>query len=199
MNTWLNPFAKYRTRDQQFTGKTVRDVPMMSLSEESFEYYENTEFQVISLPYTNGTSMVVVLPKSKKNIPSFDFKSFKSLCDDLKYECCNVQLPKFEQETELNLIPFFKQNGMTQMFDYMHADDMIPRHDEQKITLIKQKTKIVVNEEGTEASSATVISGICVQCARFPPQKIYNFIADHSFSYHIIHYSGLMLFSGVYQ
>ena len=201
---WSTKFDKYWTRSKPFYGLrqgAPSTVSMMRHSAEYFKYFENDEYQAVDLPYTNNNiSMVVVLNNDKnKTPPVFNHEKISTLLGSMQWCCTNVELPKFEQETELDLIPFLKQNGIKQLFKYMHADDMIPRFDEQAVSVIKQKCKIIVHEDGTEAAAATAIVGFCLQSARLPPKKIYDFVADHPFSYHIIHKSGLILFSGVYQ
>ncbi|AYV76535.1 MAG: serpin [Terrestrivirus sp.] len=198
---WATKFNKYYTRSKPFYGlrqDAPSTVSMMRHSEEYFKYFENDEYQAVDLPYTNNNiSMVVVLNKNKTP-PVFNHEKMSDLLGNMQWCCTNVELPKFEQETELDLVPFFEQNGIKQLFKYMHADDMIPRFDKQTVSVIKQKCKIIVHEDGTEAAAATTIA-VCLESVRLPPKKIYNFIANHPFSYHIIHKSGLILFSGVYQ
>ncbi|AYV75466.1 MAG: serine proteinase inhibitor [Terrestrivirus sp.] len=201
---WATKFDKYWTRPKPFYGLRKHApaiVSMMRHSEKYFRYFENNEYQAISLPYQNNDiSMVVVLNNDKNEVPPiFNHEKMSDLLGSMQGCCVNVEIPKFEQETELDLVPFFKQNGVKQLFKYMHADDMIPRFDEQAVSVIKQKCKIIVHEDGTEAAAATAIVGFCLQSARLPPKKIYDFVADHPFSYHIVHKSGLILFSGVYQ
>lgn len=202
---WAEEFSKYNTKQKPFyrlESLEPKTVSMMRHNEEYFRYFENAEFQAISLPYEKyDFSMVIVLPiDKKKKAPVFNYERMSEVMGNMQSQCTNVELPKFEQESELDLIPFFKSNGMTQMFDYMHADEMIPRFDKQYVSVIKQKCKIIVDEKGTEASAATVIVACCQESCmmRQEPEKIFDFIADHPFSYHIVHRSGLILFTGSY-
>lgn len=203
---WARQFGKYFTKSKPFYGVEVNgqekttNVQMMRHDERGFKYFENGKLQAISLPYKNNDmTMVFVLPVDKKSGPMIlSHEQFYNLLNEMKYQVCNVEIPKFEQETEIDLVPFFKTNHITQMFDYMHADDMIDRHDRQKVSVIKQKCKITVDEEGTEAAAATVIASASACGMPLKPPTVYDFIADHPFSYYIVHQSGLILFSGTY-
>jgi serpin B len=197
---WSKQFKTYDTCPKKFNRKQLDKssfVDMMMIHDEIFGYYETDKYQVASLPYLNDFTFLLLVPKDlNEEIPTFDVDILRKL----QNESLHVELPKFEHEVELDLIPFFKSIGITQMFEYMEADDMINRHDDQKITLIKQKCKIVVNEQGTEASAATAIGGMVLQCAKIGGSKIYNIIADRPFRYQIVNKSnGVILFSGTYR
>lgn len=196
---WLFQFHETEIKPFHKINKKTIKVEMMIHPQDKFKYFENDIYQAISLPYTNNNvSMIIILPiNKKKSLIPFDYKMMKDLINKMTYCYARVEIPKFEQETEIDLKPFFQQHGMTQMFEYMHADDMHKRDFDQKVTSIKQKCKIVVNEYGTEACASTAIITLIDQCG-YDEQKI-KFIANHPFAYHIVNYKNMILFSGTFE
>lgn len=207
---WSKKFKKMNTQEELFyelagprceiLGKS-RKVSMMNHYEKELGYYESDAYQVLRIPYNDENfSMVVVLPNQKYRPFHLAASEFSKCLKNLKKQWVNVKLPSFEISTKLDLVPFFKKNGMKQMFEYMHADDMIMRYDEQKVTAIRQNNVVKNNESGTSIVSATVITAMCRESmvVRIKPKKVYNFYATHPFAYHIVHKSGLILASGFY-
>ena len=162
--TWTHEFDKNKTKDQAFhlQDGSVKDVPLMSLNEE-LAYMENEHFQAVQLPYGDGEmSMKVFLPKENSNLAEF-----KKLLTNEKWVAWNkefnaekgtILLPKFQLEYETLLNDTLKKLGMESAFDN-RADftKMIEEDNSLKISEVKQKTFIDVNEEGTEAAAVTSI------------------------------------------
>jgi serine protease inhibitor len=206
---WNTSFDEELEKNEPFYGlEKIRTVTMMNAHEQNMSYYENEKYQVVSLLYSltaaGYTSMYVIVPKDKKSPPPIlTAEEIASLKSNFKTATVNLKLPDFEVRNELDLIPFFEKNGMGQMFKYMHADDMIERHDEQRVTAFRQSNVIKVNKTGTRVVSATAATAICIEtCSPFSGQKkekVYNVYADHPFSYCIVHYeTGLIFCSGVH-
>jgi len=126
-------------------------------------YLENENFQAVSLPYGDGEmSMRVFLPK--ENIGLIEFKNIL-IDDDWKKWLAQfnekegtILLPKFQMEYEVELNKTLKKLGMATAFDEdAHFTKVIEENDPLWISLVKQKTFIEVNEEGTEAAAVTSI------------------------------------------
>lgn len=188
----------------KFNGlKGEKQVQMMILNERSFYYFEDDEKQAICLEYKNDfekndngshLSMVIVLSHSSKNVHdiSYDIKDvFYKLFASSKKRV-DIEIPKFECESSLNLIPFFKNHNVTKIFESIDISGILEKEHNLSVRVSKfvQKTKIIVDENGTEAAAATLCEmDRCIE-------KKYNFIADRPFKYYIIYGNSLILFSG---
>lgn len=148
-------------------------------------------------------SMVIVLPKSNKDMydVNYDTKDVlsKLYSSSSKNKKVDIELPKFECATTLDLVPFFKNNDVTKIFegiDINHAlvkERILP----SQISKIIQKTKIIVDEQGTEAAAVTMCT-IKINCMNIRNTEKYKFIADHPFKYYIVYDKSLILFSGAF-
>ena len=68
-----------------------------------------------------------------------------------------LKLPRFETESNIDLIEIMKRLGMTDAFNGHDADFSNFCNVPVYIGLMKQVAKIKLDEEGTEAAAATVI------------------------------------------
>ena len=96
----------------------------------------------------------------------------------------DVRIPKFTIESKFDLVDIMKGLGMTDAFEAGVADfsNMIENNPigELSLGLLLQKSKIIVNEEGSEASSVS-IGGILVTSPS--PSTPVLFQADRPFMY----------------
>ncbi len=198
---WEESFPVRNTKPKQFYGFSgQREEQMMHDFNESYTYTETTDCQCLLMPYQdNDFSMLVVLPKDKlARAPILDHELLRSVVKNMKDYDVNITFPKFTQEVELDLIPFFKQNGASRIFNDLEIADMTDNTDRKLISLIKQKVKIIVDENGTEAAAATTAVCILESCCMKEPAPVVDFVADHPFTYYIM-YKDVVLFSGTYE
>jgi serine protease inhibitor len=111
-------------------------------------------------------------------------------------------LPKFTQETELDLIPILKNIGINKLFVNADADDMLESKIPSFLSILKQKAKIIVDKNGTEASAVTMGS-IMFTTMRPNMSKVYDFVENHPFKYYIVYsgpseHSSMILFEGTF-
>lgn len=202
---WVHNFNSFFTLKEKFYGlnNKMRTVSMMNMYEKKLRYNQKDNYQMVELPFDScdgRLAMYVVLPTDRTGKPiDLTPTKFRTCQEELKFINVNLKLPKFETRSELDLIPFFKQKNMLQMFKYMHADDMIMRRDEQKVDAIRQNNFISVKETGVTFSSATAVTARCAECASFSfePKTVVNMYCDHPFSYFIAHENGLIVGAGV--
>ncbi|MCF8373361.1 MAG: serpin family protein [Bacteroidales bacterium] len=162
--TWQYEFDPANTADLPFfpANGTPVDVPTMSL-EADLETYSNGMFQAVKLPYGNGSFyMTVMLPNEPNSVDDLiasltmenwsEWQSSFSLTEGFE-----LYLPKFKFEYETDLIPALTQMGMgiafTGMADFSGISDFGPLF----INMVKHKTFVDVNEEGTEAAAVTIV------------------------------------------
>jgi serpin B len=170
--TWTQQFDPGMTGDRDFhlpDGGTKK-VPTMHQAG-SYDYYENGDFQAVSLPYGDGRlSMYIFLPREGESLESFigglDRESWEDWMAAFEVREGAIGLPRFEMDYEKDLTPALSSMGMGSAFLPGDAfPDMASIHP-LWINHVFQGSHIDVNEEGTEATAITMIgitSGIDIE------------------------------------
>jgi serine protease inhibitor len=205
-SNWKMQFDKNLTEDKEFStliGQKI--VSMMRIEKEEFNYFENRNYQLIELPYNDPTvSMGFLLEKGYNDvlIPPTDLALLNNI-NKMKSVKCNVEIPKFTEETTIEPIDLMKFIGINKIFQNADCQDIIENNNDNNniyISNIIQKTKIIVDEEGTEAASATALIAQNYSASSEIKEPIINFIANHPFIYYIRHLpTNSILFTGVYK
>ena len=211
---WAQNFDKNVTTDEAFehagTTKELILRPMMRQTAE-FDYTETEAFQALRLPYGNGAyQMTVLLPRNIKDIDikkgddinkvlqSLTAESWQQIQQQMSPAIVDLKLPRFESETDINLIPIMQKLGMTKAFDPDAEFQYFCTFPQIYIELMKQVAKIKLDEEGTEAAVVTVIGmkdGVAGPC----DPKYVTFHANHPFLYVISEKeTGTIFFIGQY-
>ena len=68
-----------------------------------------------------------------------------------------LTLPRFKMEFEEEMIPFFQQLGVTDLFNSRANLKDIAENDDLYVDDVKHKAVIEVNEEGSEAAAVTLV------------------------------------------
>ena len=198
----LYGFDKLYTTQQDFTtndGTKVK-VPMMAQIA-FFDYMENETIQAVRLPYRDGKySMVFILPADEtmslnELLKFFTSTRWKELAKSMQYQSIILQLPRFEVATDQDMTFPLQTMGVKAAFDSSCADfsgmlkgQTIPVF----INLLKQKTRIKIDEKGAMASSATVTSFTTGKpSAEFLANRPFLFAITEN-SYNIIFFIGIV-------
>jgi serpin B len=197
---WKTKFQKSRTEPAAFYGTSKKRTEKFMMRSARFPFHETVDYQILKMPFLRSEfSFLVVLPSDKTSkplmhsVPTLLAVMQNAVCRDVK-----VTLPKFTVEKELNLIPFLQHLGVDKLFFNMQAYKMTSNTDTKYISVLKQKIKVDVNEDGAEASAATVAVCVTKGCAPRPKSEA-RFVADHPFTYYIVYEPlQLVLFSGTY-
>jgi serine protease inhibitor len=197
---WAEQFAKSATKNDKFwiTSDTTVDLPMMTQQNE-FRYMENTDIQILELPYVGEEmSMVIMLPKSIDGLAqienSLTVENLKTFLLGLQKREVIVYLPRFKLTSDFGLGEILASLGMPDAFrptiaDFSGMDGTRMLY----ISAVVHKAFVDVNEEGTEAAAAT---GVVMTLAAAPVEPTV-FRADHPFVFFIRHNcSGSILFLG---
>lgn len=204
---WSDVFDVGGTRPIDFTlanGTKVK-LPLMH-QKHLFSYGEGKDFAMLAMPYTDGCSMVVLLPDEDSSLDrllsSISYDDFNKVWK--KSTTCRVDVlfPRFETEVEQPLIPVMQQLGVRSMFDARRADYSRLAHVKPGVPVyvseMKQKAKIEVNETGTKAAAVTEQSFLA-GAARPPQYRNCTFHATRPFLYIIKdNFTGAILFIGTY-
>jgi len=118
-----------------------------------------------------------------------------------KYASVQLSLPRFEQNTELEMVDFFKQLGVTKIFkEHNQLNNMVITKPTKQFFIDKiiHKAVIKVDETGTEDEvpvRVVVEQGSII----IPAKESVVFRANHTFRYFIESTPGIILFSGQYD
>ena len=207
---WAEKFDARFTEDKEFYSESgaTNKIPMMKNSKLMATGYGTDKYTVVSLPYGNGAfSMVVILPDKGHDLAECftndDIDSIQKLAlgryqvgltQRAETKVINMMFPKFSLETNINFVDILKSLGMKKVFTEKEADfsNLFERGD-YHISSVNQKSKIIVDEEGTTATSVSKWDGSA--SANFADQM--DFIVDRPFAFIIAERStGIPLFIG---
>ena len=200
--SWTSKFDPRSTRDLDFVtldGKTVKR-PMMH-REGRAAYGKNDLCKMLCLPYGNKAySMVVLLPNEGKTtddiIRNLSAQKLKEWQSQMRTQDVDILMPRFTTESETHLEDILSSMGMQRAFNNAaEFPNMLKGyHDELYVSMMKQKAKIEVNEEGTKAAAVTVAE----MSEKSMPRYKY-FYATRPFVYYIMEKStGAIFFMGTY-
>lgn len=201
---WLSKFdAEYTfDRDFEISKDEIVQVPTMVLtgSEESFNYTETEDLQILELPYKGDTvSMIIILPKENdisSVIHKLDSNNFSFWMDSMYPTDVDIYLPKFNFKTEYNLKNMLIDMGLDKAFSFNADFSGMNGFGGLYIEKVLHKAFVEVSEEGTEAAAATTVHILETSVPESP--KIFD--ADHPFIFLIQHKeTGTILFMGSVQ
>jgi len=123
--SWTIPFESPFEGDFHLNNeKTVKTQLMSKKDKYAFTYDADLSVQVVELPYTNDTQMVLVVPQYhdglgevEKKLTDAKLRSMMTSLDRSKEEEVEVIMPKFTLETTTNLRDSLEKLGVTKMFD----------------------------------------------------------------------------------
>lgn len=211
---WASKFDQKNTKMETFTtdnGKT--ELPLMHQNV-LINYVNNGVYSAIKMPYGNGYwDMTVMLPEDGKTtddiisqLSSRGFNDVEGFCGTMggvfkPYEV-DLKLPRYETESDTNDVPIgliglLQKMGINRIFDGSLAEIPNMANAHVYIGMMRQKAKIKVNEEGSEAAAVTV-AGMNLSLHSEPiqyPKAVFH--ANRPFVYVIREASsGVILFVG---
>ncbi|ANB50372.1 putative serpin-like protein [Powai lake megavirus] len=204
---WKYGFDANKTFREKF-GSEKKIVDLMN-NQININYYENKSFQIVEIPYQNENYVMgIILPKivpdndtidyTINNVPIITAQEINELINNLSLEKVDLYIPKFTDKKKIKLVPILKKMGLIKIFDTnMCQLDLISNN--MCISNIIHEAVIIIDESGTTASAATVVTGRAL--ARAPKKEnIKTFRADHPFVYYIRHIpTNMFLFFGDFQ
>ncbi|XP_064482066.1 intracellular coagulation inhibitor 1-like [Ornithodoros turicata] len=163
--TWETQFNKTLTKKTAFYnhGVTKTVVDMMRQAG-AFRFSSSTELNsdIVELPYKgHQLSMIILLPRVPNGLPAvleaLDAHSLQNALDGLISWKVDVKLPKFKLESGYSLVEYMKKLGAESIFDESKAD-LTGISPGLVVSEVMHKAVVEVNEEGSEASGATMVS-----------------------------------------
>lgn len=169
--SWRERFDPALTENAQFRGAAGTQPVRLMHRSGKIRYLATADFQAVDLPYGNTAfTMTVVLPREGTSVEtlasSLEGGTWSAWMDQLRDATVDLYLPRFTLSWERMLNDDLKALGMRDAFVENGADftRMSPLGRQLFISIVKQKTYVDVNEEGTEAAAVTVV-GIGVTSA----------------------------------
>ncbi|MFH7030719.1 MAG: serpin family protein [Heteroscytonema crispum UTEX LB 1556] len=180
---WTNQFDKSQTAQYPFylTSGTQKQHPMMS-QKGDYKYYENEQFQAASLPYGKDGKIgfYVFLPKQNSSLQAFyqnlNAENWEKWMAQFNKRQGFIRLPRFQMDYDITLNNALTALGMGEAFSDKANFSAMGKN--FKISEVKHKTFVEVNEEGTEAAAATSV-GIVTLSA--PVNEPFRMIVDRPF------------------
>lgn len=198
--SWKAEFDKSDTEEEPFylVDGSTKNVAMMKI-ENDFSVYFEPDYSAIDLPYGQGNySMVVLLPNDDSSlnelINQLDNEEWNTLMQSMgEPSAWNLELPKFKFEYENTLNNELIDLGLGLAFTDSAGFTGINKNGGLKISRVKHKTFVEVNEEGTEAAAVT---SVVMEYTSVGPNTN-TFIIDHPFLFVIKEkYTNAILFIG---
>ena len=206
---WEEPFKKYSVYPDQFFMEDGKEIEAELMHKESeMEYFTNEFAQGLLFPYRyeeeNAQYAFVAIKPIDENTQVRNLYSkltllvIKELLAGRQTETVNTKLPKFEIEFDKQLNESLINMGLKDAFDFEKADfggigaDGLTDLDNVKalnqynlyIDLVRQKAKIIVDDEGTEAAAVTEAIMECG--AALPSEEPKEIFFDRPFVYMIM-------------
>ena len=203
---WVTPFDHESTQKQAFTKADRSDVQVdMMYSSGSMPYAQNASLQATKLVYQGlDASFYVMLPRKGVSVDAALASLAGTGFSDLRATMMSpdttevvLELPKLDTEFGATLNGPLSSMGMPLAFDDQRAQfgGMAELDVPIYIGRVIHKTKVKVDEKGTEAAAATVVEmGVGAAAPAVEPLRI---ICDRPYLFAIVdEKSGAMLFLG---
>jgi len=188
---WAEEFDRRLTKPDDFFSISNNVVQIDFMNQTEFlRYFENDEFQFVSIPYKgNDKSFCIILPQKRYGLTKIENGLDKALLDtifnNLEYLKVILSIPKFKLETSYSLIEPLKNLGMKTAFNSNADFSGITSEESLMINRINHKAYIKIDEEKTEAAASTMVA-IMLSSAQVSVTKPKIFKADHAFIFLIL-------------
>ena len=199
--TWTEKFDPKDTRDMDFTMPDGSTSQHKMMHRKALAAYDKNDLcEMLYLPYgSNGYGMYVLLPVEGKTvddvIQGLSAEGVKEQLFEMGPHEVDILMPRFTTSNETMLNEVLSAMGMPRAFNPQYAE--FPNMAQGKnlfVSMMKQKAKIEVNEEGTKASAVT-ISQMGETAPPPAPQYLQvDFHATRPFVYYIIESSTRSIF-----
>jgi serpin B len=197
---WLDPFKASDTTTARFHGlHQSAAVPFMHQTERLL-YSHGKGYAAVELPYTGSTlSLVIVLPVGQ-SIGSLESRlnaeSLEQIAHRLATKTVALSLPRFKLEYHVELTAPLRSLGMTDAFSESADFSGITASPPLKLGVVEHAANFSVNEQGTLAAAATVVTFEPTLARRFRGPVV-EFDANRPFLFYLRDdRTGTVLFAG---
>lgn len=160
-NKWLHPFDPVLSKTGIFFGRDGQTKVnfMYSYSEEEMPFLETERYIAVRKPYLGGSEILILMPKEDV-LPETFWTYLNEAKSSLEWTLKNVtlSLPQWEQSSSHSLQETLRKMNLDKMINEDTGHCFFAQQIPLELGHSLQKTKIQVDEEGTEAAVATVLS-----------------------------------------
>lgn len=213
---WVNKFDLRETKQELYrSGNEQRVVDMMH-QQNMFGYFRDEKAEIVKMDYADmDVSMYLILPWNPIHDPTAlpsefiktdisetkwteyfipDHTDFELYCRNMRPTMIDLKMPKFREESNMDLKDVFGYFGVKQLFEDPVLNDMSPDND-MNISRMLQRNIIDINETGINVSNTNNKREI----PKYSNKNALNIHIDNTFLYYIIHNSSKnILFAGIY-
>lgn len=201
---WQDEFSKKATAEDTFHAET-EDITCEFMNRHTvMNYYRGDSFAAISLPFSGGCQMWLLLPDENSSADELlqsksgltELVMHPSEWKDTSLITVNLSVPKFDVTWDTDLSDSLKQSGVTDVFAPDKADFSAILNTETSAWLsqVTHAARVKIDEEGCEAAAFTTLE-LCG--AAMPPEEQADFIADRPFVFVITGDGNVPLFAGL--
>jgi serine protease inhibitor len=183
--SWTNEFDKQQTTEYPFYLSSGQQKQHLMMSQSGdYRYYENQQFQAVSLPYGKDgkISFYIFLPKQNSNLENFyqnlNAENWENWMTQFSKQQGFIRLPRFKMDYDITLNNALTAIGMGEAFSNQANFSAMGK--DLKISEVKHKTFVEVNEEGTEAAAATSVVMMPLS-AQLPAKEPFRMIVERPF------------------
>jgi len=176
---WTHTFdEEFNYESNFFVSENEQEkVEYMSRGKAHLAYFENDLFQAVNLPYGDSLyAMSIFLPKADQNINDVvaALSTENWAVWNKAYQTTEVafSMPKFELEYEKNLNQILIDLGMGVAFSGKADFSKINGKGGLKISEVRHKSFIKVDEQGTEAAAVTIIGIETTSVPSYPIMEV---------------------------
>ncbi|EDV59768.2 serine protease inhibitor 42Dd isoform X2 [Drosophila erecta] len=189
---WQSSFPDYATYASDFVNHGGRKVSVDTMFQEDFfRFGELPELKAKALELTYaGTDIVflIILPQEEQGLAFLEEKlvgvDLSEISSQLSRRKVRVQLPKFKFEFDVPLQAALEELGIRKLFSpEANLSSLLRESEPLRISEVKHKAIIEVNEKGTTASGATFVQ-VAVESLLIG-EEVFEFSADHPFFFAI--------------
>lgn len=180
---WTYAFDKKKNSERVFHNQDGCNAKVTMMSMDGYAMYHGGEnCQVVALPYGNGSyEMDVILPSQGVDLSAFaallDGDKLSAMLGAMSKQAVSLTLPKFDTEYKTLI-----DNALAKCGIVLKPEDMREGISKSAAAMLVQHgTRLVVDENGTEAAAAT--AAISLGSSGFDAQKAVNMTVDRPFIY----------------
>ncbi len=183
---WDKPFKKADTAQGRFRNIDGDEATAQFMNAHGcYRAYFDSKINAVELKYGSGNySMLLIKPAEgcsfEQMADEFDSETFDAMLESTDFTTYDfrVSVPKFKAETDIDMLASLRKVGFRSILK-TEFNSLLANGDGLKLNMLKQATAIEVNEDGTEAASATM-AGMDLSPG-FPPHDPVTF--DSPFIY----------------
>ena len=205
---WENKFEESATKKAEIfhAGSGERRCDYLVSDESGAALFMGAHFTAYGRPMKDGNTMWFFLPEEGMRPEELskdpEFLQFlqsdprTDFSDRIQYCTLHAEIPKFDVNSDLDLIRTLQSLGVSDVFSFTDSDfsQILTDGTVAAVSQMQHSARVRIDEEGCEAAAFTVIM---LEKAMYMEQERAAFILDRPFIFAIRGASGAALFTGI--